>query len=151
MNKNTIKTTPFLLHAAIFLSLTYNTMAAMRCGPCGKTPVPYPMSTAANCGDQAYKIKCDPTTSTLYFVSKTGRPYPITSINAKAQRFVIRPPDVVPGTCFSQDYGSEGFQIDDSLPFNISSSNTILLLNCTDNMLHLQVNFSKLQFLTLTV
>ncbi|KAH6806236.1 Protein kinase family protein [Perilla frutescens var. frutescens] len=117
-------------------------MATMRCGPCGKTPVPYPMSTGPNCGDQAYKIKCDPTTTTggtLYFLSKPGRPYPITSIDTKSQRLVIRPPSVAPSTCFSDDYGVEGFQIDDSLPFNISSSNTILLLNCTDNMLHLQV------------
>lgn len=133
------KTAPFLL-LAVFLSLAYNTKAAIRCGPCGKTPVPYPMSTAPDCGDQAYKLKCDPTASILYFISKPGRPYPITSIDTKAQRLVIRPPSVLPGTCFSEDYSSEGFQIDDSLPFNISSSNTILLLNCTDNMLHLQVN-----------
>ncbi|KAK6120332.1 hypothetical protein DH2020_046023 [Rehmannia glutinosa] len=114
-------------------------MGNMHCGPCGKTPVPYPLSTGPNCGDQAYKTKCNPATSTLYFVSKVGVPYVITAVDSKDQRMVIRPPSVLPNTCFSEDYSSEGFQIDDSSPFNITSSNTILLLNCTDNMLHLQV------------
>ncbi|KAL0309903.1 UNVERIFIED_CONTAM: Wall-associated receptor kinase-like 20 [Sesamum radiatum] len=129
---------PPLLLLVMFLSLPYTLMGDIRCGFCGKTPVPYPLSTSPNCGDQAYKIKCDPKTSTLYLDSKAGLPYMITSINSKAQRMVIRPPDVIPDTCFSQDFKSEGFSIDDALPFNITSSNTILLLNCTDNMLHLQ-------------
>ncbi|KAG6433813.1 hypothetical protein SASPL_105430 [Salvia splendens] len=111
----------------------------MHCGPCGKTPVPYPMSSGPNCGDQAYKIKCDQNTSTLHFISKPGRLYPITSIDTRSQRLVIRPPSVLPGTCFSEDFSSKGFHMDDSILFNISSSNTILLFNCTDNMLHLQV------------
>ncbi|KAL1545540.1 non-specific serine/threonine protein kinase [Salvia divinorum] len=128
-------TSPFSL-LAIFLPFA---AAVMHCGPCGKTPVPYPMSSGPNCGDQAYKIKCDPNTSTLHFISKPGRLYPITSIDTRSQRMLIRPPSVLPGTCFSEDFSSEGFQMDDSLPFNISSSNTILLFNCTDNMLHLQV------------
>ncbi|KAL0451112.1 UNVERIFIED_CONTAM: Wall-associated receptor kinase-like 20 [Sesamum latifolium] len=130
---------PPLLLLVMFLSLPYTLMGEMRCGFCGKTPVPYPLSSRPNCGDQAYKVKCDSNTSTLYLDSKAGLPYKITSINTKAQRMVIRPPDVIPNTCFSQDFKSEGFQIDDALPFNITSSNTILLLNCTDNMLHLQV------------
>ncbi|XP_057808032.1 wall-associated receptor kinase-like 20 [Salvia miltiorrhiza] len=129
-------TSPFLLLAIIFPPLA---AAVMHCGQCGKTPVPYPMSISPSCGDQAYKIKCDPNTGTLHFISKPGRLYPITSIDTRSQRMVIRPPSVLPGTCFSEDFSSEGFQIDDSLPFNISSSNTILLFNCTDNMLHLQV------------
>ncbi|KAI3474125.1 hypothetical protein Pfo_028913 [Paulownia fortunei] len=128
-----------LILLIVFLSLAFTTGGDMHCGFCGKTPVPYPLSTLPNCGDQAYKIKCDSATSTLYFNSKVGISYMITSINPKAQRMVIRPPSVIPGTCFSEDFHSEGFQIDDSLPFNITSSNTILLLNCTDNMLHLQV------------
>ncbi|KAK4478537.1 hypothetical protein RD792_014018 [Penstemon davidsonii] len=111
----------------------------MRCGSCGKTPVPYPLSTGPNCGDQAYKIRCNQNTSTLYFDSKTGTPYMITSMKPNAQRMVIRPPNVMPNTCFSEDFKTEGFSIDESLPFNITSSNTILLMNCTDNMLHLQV------------
>lgn len=122
-------------------------MAAIHCGPCGNTPVPYPMSTGPSCGDRAYAIKCDPNTSTLSFISKPGRTYEIASIDTKFQRMVIKPPSVTPGTCFSEDYGSEGFQTDDSLPFNISSSNTILLMNCTDNMLHLQVNSHEIQIL----
>ncbi|KAK6146890.1 hypothetical protein DH2020_017802 [Rehmannia glutinosa] len=76
-------------------SLSYwtpcTTMAGMHCGPCGKTPVPYPLSTGPNCGDQAYKIKCNPATSTLYFVSKVGVPYVITAVDSKDQRMVIRP------------------------------------------------------------
>ncbi|KAG8376943.1 hypothetical protein BUALT_Bualt09G0116600 [Buddleja alternifolia] len=128
---------PALILLTIFLSLAYTT-GQMRCGSCGKTPVPYPLSTGPKCGDQAYKMRCNSNTSTLYFDSKAGVPYTITSIDPRNQKLVIRPPSVMPGTCFSDDFRTEGFQLDDSLPFNITSSNTVLLLNCTDNMLHLQ-------------
>ncbi|GFP98485.1 wall-associated receptor kinase-like 20 [Phtheirospermum japonicum] len=128
-----------LLFLATFLLLAYCTKGDIHCGLCGKTPVPYPLSTGPNCGDQSYKIKCNSNTSTLYFISKVSVPYAITSVDPKAQRMVIRPPNVLPNTCFSEDYSTEGFQIDDSTPFNITSSNTLLLMNCTDNLLHLQV------------
>ncbi|KAL3826030.1 hypothetical protein ACJIZ3_022059 [Penstemon smallii] len=125
-----------LILLCIFLIYTKSTTGDMRCGSCGKTPVPYPFSTGPNCGDQAYKIRCDQNTNTLYFNSKTDTSYMITSMNPNAQRMVIRPPDVMPNTCFSEDFKTEGFSIDESLPFNITSSNTVLLMNCTDNMLH---------------
>lgn len=58
---------------------------------------------------------------------------------------IVQPPSVYPRTCLSQNFQSQGIQLDDSRPFNITSSNTTQLLNCTDNMLHPQVpiNFSS--------
>ncbi|KAE8717325.1 Wall-associated receptor kinase-like 20 [Hibiscus syriacus] len=54
------------------------------------------------------------------------------------QRIVLRPPNLLFDSCISSDIGTQGIQLDDDLPFNITSSNTILLLNCTNAMLNLQ-------------
>ncbi|KAE8706042.1 Wall-associated receptor kinase-like 20 [Hibiscus syriacus] len=64
--------------------------------------------------------------------------YMIISINPMTQRIVLRPPDLLRDSCISSDIGTQGIQLDDDLPFNITSSNTILLLNCTNAMLNLQ-------------
>src|SRR5262249_50440242 len=40
--------------------------------------------------------------------------------------------------CVSSDFHSQGIKLNDELPFNITSSNTIFLLNCSNSMLHLQ-------------
>ena len=40
-----------LLIAAALLSCAGWASAALRCSNCGRTPVPYPLSTAPNCGD----------------------------------------------------------------------------------------------------
>ncbi|CDP06572.1 unnamed protein product [Coffea canephora] len=54
----------------------------------------------------------------------------VTSIDPQNQRMIIRPPSFIPSTCLSTDLNSEGIHL--ALPFNITSSNTVLLLNCTD-------------------
>lgn len=112
-------------------------MAAVPCGNCGKTPVPFPLSTGPKCGDQAYKIRC--TAGTLWFDALYNSSYAITSVNPQAQTMTVLPAPTMPKTCTSSDLRSQGIQLDQNLPFNITASNTILLLNCTDNMLHLQV------------
>ncbi|KAL4342186.1 hypothetical protein GQ457_08G019790 [Hibiscus cannabinus] len=109
--------------------------AVVRCGNCGRIPVPYPLSTGPDCGDQAYRIRC--TAGALWFDAMKGS-YMIISINPMTQRIVLRPPSLVGDTCISSDINTQGIQLDDNLPFNITGSNSILLLNCTNAMLNLQ-------------
>ncbi|PSS15997.1 Wall-associated receptor kinase-like [Actinidia chinensis var. chinensis] len=125
-----------LLIAAALLSCAGWASAALRCSNCGRTPVPYPLSTAPNCGDPAYKLRC--TVGMLWLDALDGSSYEITSISPQTQRIVIRPADLTPGTCLASDFRSQGIQLDSNLPFNITGSNTILLMNCSDAMLHLQ-------------
>lgn len=126
-----------LLFAGIVSSYIVLATAALHCGNCGQTPMPYPLSTGPNCGDQSYTVRC--TAGKLWVDGLNGSAYMITSIDPQNQRLIIRPPSLVPNTCLSSDLNSEGIHLDDTLPFNITSSNTVLLLNCTDPMLHLQV------------
>ncbi|TVU18578.1 hypothetical protein EJB05_34685, partial [Eragrostis curvula] len=118
------------------------------CPPCGSTAVPYPLSTAAGCGDPAYKVRCaasSNSSSTLFFDALNGTSYPITSISAATQRLVLSPaPFVSPGTCVSEGApASRGVQLNSSLPFNVSSSNTIMLLNCTAALLQSPLDCSS--------
>lgn len=125
----------FILISLVLLIKLAN--GARNCGFCGKTPVPYPLSTRPDCGDQAYKVRC--TANTLWFDALKGSSYMITSIDPHGQRMIIRPSSVIPDTCLSNDLPSQGIHLDSNLPFNVTGSNTILLLNCTDAMLHLTV------------
>ncbi|XP_051130437.1 wall-associated receptor kinase-like 20 [Andrographis paniculata] len=134
---------PFLLHFILFSSASA-AAAELRCGLCGgETAVPYPFSTAADCGDQAYKLHCNSTTAELHFISNTGVLYPIESISADSRRMILRPPSLIPGACLSADFAGGGFRLDESLPFEISGSNTILLLNCTENTRHSPIDCSN--------
>ncbi|KAK3034235.1 hypothetical protein RJ639_032170 [Escallonia herrerae] len=128
---------PLILTVLILLPCTEQAMAAMRCGDCGRTPVPYPLSTAPNCGNQLYKVRC--TSGNLWLDALNGSSYMISSVNPKTQRMIIQPSGLLPNTCLASDFRSLGIQLDPVLPFNITSSNTILLMNCTDRMYHLQI------------
>jgi hypothetical protein len=114
------------------------------CPPCGSTAVPYPLSTADGCGDPAYKVRCAANSSTLFFDALNGSSYPITSISPDAQKLVVSPaPFVSQGACISQGApAARGVQLNSSLPFNVSSSNTIMLLNCTAALLLSPLNCS---------
>ncbi|KAL5742694.1 hypothetical protein ACOSP7_029426 [Xanthoceras sorbifolium] len=125
-----------LMLTLALLTCTTSASDVARCGNCGSTPVPYPLSTAPNCGDQSYKIRC--TAGKLWFDAMNGSSYTITSINPLTQRIVIRPASLAGDACIANDMRTQGIQLDDNLPFNITSSNTILLLNCSDAMLNLQ-------------
>lgn len=136
--------TTLLFTAALLIS----TAAATTCPNCGTTPVPYPLSTGQNCGDQSYKILCDNTTDnnnndySLKFQTLNNT-YPITSITPETQRFVIQPSAFLPNACVTQDLSTLGIQMNPSLPFNITSSNTILYLNCTPLLLSSPLNCSS--------
>ncbi|XP_051179233.1 wall-associated receptor kinase-like 20 [Lolium perenne] len=118
---------------------------ARLCTPCGSTSVPYPLSTADGCGDPAYKVRCVANTSTLFFDALNGTSYPIAFISPAAQRLVVSPaPLVSKDSCVSVGApGGGGVQLDPSLPFNVSSSNTIMLLNCTAALLQSPLNCSS--------
>lgn len=115
------------------------------CAPCGSTVVPYPLSTTDGCGDPAYKVRCAANTSTLFFEALNGTSYPITSISPAAQRLVVSPaPFLSQGTCVSVGApAARGVDLNSSLPFNVSSSNTIMLLNCTAALLQSPLNCSS--------
>lgn len=104
--------------------------ALKRCPDCGKTQVPYPLSTAPNCGDPSYKIRC--TGGMLFLDSISGSAYAITAINPSSQRLIILPPGLASSSmCVSTDFQNGGMWIDSNSPFNITSSNTEIRLNCS--------------------
>ncbi|XP_071740500.1 wall-associated receptor kinase-like 20 [Rutidosis leptorrhynchoides] len=105
--------------------------------------VPYPLSTNLNCGNPKYKLHCNETTG-LEFISADEIYYKIINIDPKANRLVIRPPFISKDTCQSSDLQVGGFKLDDDSVFNISSRNTVLLLNCSDNILLSPLNCSSI-------
>ncbi|XP_020539980.1 wall-associated receptor kinase-like 20 [Jatropha curcas] len=111
--------------------LLYNrqVLANRRCPNCGQSPVPYPFSTSPACGDPLYKITCK--ANALWFNALNGSSYLITSINPLTQRLTIRPPGFAKNTCMAADFASQGFQLDSNLPFNITGSNTVIIMNCS--------------------
>ncbi|KAJ1422263.1 Wall-associated receptor kinase, galacturonan-binding domain [Sesbania bispinosa] len=136
-------TTRLLLVTVALLLLTCAThvMSATPCPRCGNTTVPFPLSTAATCGDPSYKVRC--TSSGTLMFDTLNNSYPIESINPKTQRFVIRPAPIIPNTCVSTDKVHQGIQLNNTLPFNITSSNTIVYLNCTLTLLQSPLNCSS--------
>ncbi|KAL5709467.1 hypothetical protein ACHQM5_020151 [Ranunculus cassubicifolius] len=135
-----IHLSPMLLLATAILLYTSTTMtdAATICENCGPTPVPYPLSTGPNCGDQSYKVRCE--SGSLRFDALNGSSYQIQSINSDNQRFVIQPANFVPNTCVTTDIATEGLELNSSLPFNVTGSNTIMYLNCTNSLLRSPLN-----------
>ncbi|KAE8686994.1 CASP-like protein [Hibiscus syriacus] len=97
----------------------------VRCGTCCRILVPYPLSTGPNYGDQAYKIRC--TAGALWFEALKGS-YMIVSINPLTQWIILRSPSFL-ATCISGDICTQGIQLDDNLPFNITGSNTIIRIH----------------------
>ncbi|KAB2630617.1 wall-associated receptor kinase-like 20 [Pyrus ussuriensis x Pyrus communis] len=91
-----------------------NLATVKRCQDCGHTPVPYPLSTAPDCGNQHYKVRCH--AGSLWFDALNSSSYLITSINPLTR---------------------------DNLPFNITSSNTAIGMNCSYEMLTLSKNCSS--------
>lgn len=130
----------------IWMSLTIITSVAgviPRCPNCGNTSVPYPFSTNDGCGVPAdYRIYCN-AANELEFKSINGSFYKIVSINPATMRLVIQPPSLVNDSCQTQDMNNQGLQLNQSLPFNITSTNTIMLLNCDPVILTSPLNCSS--------
>ncbi|CAN1770425.1 Wall-associated receptor kinase-like 20 [Linum perenne] len=110
------------------------------CPNCGQTQIPYPLSTNPNCGDPLYSLRCQH--STLFLDALNGSSYIILRISPSTQRFVVQPSRFEPGnTCTTHDMSlSEGLRLNQTLPFNVTSSNTVFLLNCSPRLLNSPLN-----------
>ncbi|RYR15722.1 wall-associated receptor kinase-like 15 [Arachis hypogaea] len=131
----------FLLVLITTILITLCVNAVKDCQDCGHIKVPYPLSTSPNCGDPNYKIRCN--SGTLWFDTINGSSYIITSINPTLQRLVIQPPGLANNTCMSRDFKNEGMWLDTNSPFNITSSNTLILMNCSLEILTMLFNCSS--------
>ncbi|XP_010935377.3 wall-associated receptor kinase-like 20 [Elaeis guineensis] len=124
---------PFLL---TFLLLSLLSSSQRTCPRCGTMEVPYPLSTNPSCGDPNYSLLCDPYKHKLHFNALNGSTYLVLRIQPLAQRMVLQPSPLLPGTCITQDMPkSEGLWLNQSLPFNVTSSNTIFFFNCSPRLL----------------
>ncbi|CAJ1889937.1 unnamed protein product [Sphenostylis stenocarpa] len=121
----------------LFLLLTHHTTSSQKtCPNCGSVQVPYPLSTHPSCGDPFYKLRCDSHSDRLYFDTLNGSSYLVLRIMSSIQRMVVDPSPWLPGLCVTQDMvRSNGIWLNQSLPFNITSSNTVFLLNCSPRLL----------------
>ncbi|CAN6586127.1 unnamed protein product [Malus baccata var. baccata] len=126
----------FLCSCFFILFCIYHCCSQKTCPDCGSMKVPYPLSTSPDCGDPDYSLHCDPSTKKLYVHALNGSYYLVLQIMAPYQRMVIQPSPWLPGKCVTQDLVvSEGLWLNQSLPFNITSSNTIFLFNCSPRLL----------------
>ncbi|KAM6568709.1 hypothetical protein CsatB_016694 [Cannabis sativa] len=120
------------------LSLIIITTSSQKtCPPCGSIQIPYPLSTNSNCGDTRYNsLRCDTNSQKLYFQALNGTSYVVLRIMSELQRLVVRTSPWLPSKCVTQDMElSEGLWLNQSLPFNVTSSNTIFLFNCSPRLL----------------
>ncbi|XP_058074995.1 uncharacterized protein LOC131223546 [Magnolia sinica] len=107
-----------------------------RCETCGTNSIPYPLSTGPNCGDPAYNsFHCNNSSGELRFQALDGSSYVISSINPITRTFVIKPEGV--DLCWARSSTRGDIHLNSSLPFHVTSSNTILLLNCSSTPKHL--------------
>ncbi|XP_057523075.1 wall-associated receptor kinase-like 20 [Amaranthus tricolor] len=129
-----------LLTAVLFLTAVKSTTSTRECPPCGTTRVPYPLSTSPTCGDPNYKILCNKNTTLLFPTSNNT--YPIKSIIPTNQRLIIEPSPFLPNTCITSDISTQGVQLNQTAPFNVTGDNTIMFLNCSDSLLRSPLNCS---------
>ncbi|KAF5463351.1 hypothetical protein F2P56_019270 [Juglans regia] len=130
----------------MFLVLIFVTLVSAynACPKCGSIEIPYPLSTDESCGDSRYKVYCN--NGVLEFLSAGGFYYKVLSINPSFYKLIISPPSIQKNTCYSSDFTSEGLRLDENLPFNISTHNTVMLLNCTEALLRSPMNCSTNSF-----
>ncbi|CAN4108855.1 unnamed protein product [Withania somnifera] len=79
----------------------------------------------------------------LEFLSSVGLYYKILNINTYTSSLIISSPYIQKNSCQSSDLSLGGFKIDENSPFNISSRNTIMLFNCSENILLSPLNCSS--------
>ncbi|OVA17901.1 Protein kinase domain [Macleaya cordata] len=139
-----IPTIAFLHRCLFFLIFIHLSSSQNTCPNCGSMQVPYPLSTSPNCGHPDYTLRCDPHTNKLYFDTLNGSSYLVLSIQASMQRMVVQPSPWMPGRCVTQDMPvSEGLWLNQTLPFNVTSSNTIFFFNCSPRLLISPLNCSS--------
>ncbi|KAK9136777.1 hypothetical protein Sjap_007371 [Stephania japonica] len=111
------------------------------CPKCGAMEVPLPLSTNNDCGDSSYKVYCN--NGVLEFLSAEGVYYKILGIDPCTQKLIIATPRIRKDICYSSDLIVGGLRIDENSPFNISTRNTVMLLNCSENLLLSPLNCSS--------
>ncbi|KAL5740701.1 hypothetical protein ACOSQ2_029881 [Xanthoceras sorbifolium] len=130
----------------VVVVLCHQCCSQKTCPNCGDMQVPYPLSTNPNCGDPTYSLRCDydqPSSSSfqkqkqkLYFDALNGSSYVVLRVMASSQRMILQPSSWVLDTCVTRDMVvSEGLWLNQTLPFNVTSSNTIFLFNCSPRLL----------------
>ena len=124
----------------VFVSISH-VSALEACSNCGSMQVPYPLSTNDNCGNPRYRVYCN--NGNLEFLSAQNVFYEILSINPSTYKFIVRPPLIQKNTCYSSDLDVGGLSIDENSPFNISTHNTVFLLNCSESLLLSPLNCSS--------
>ncbi|XP_009759572.1 wall-associated receptor kinase-like 20 [Nicotiana tabacum] len=124
---------------SLFLFSLTCVSAILECPKCGIMDVPDPLSTSDKCGNPSYRIHCK--NGSLEFLSAEGIYYKILSINPNAFRLIISSL-MQKDTCHSLDLSVGGLRIDENSPFNISSRNTVMLLNCSERILLSPLNCS---------
>ncbi|KAI9112323.1 hypothetical protein K1719_016846 [Acacia pycnantha] len=134
---------PTNLYLLLLLSFSTSLVISFsHCPDCGHTQVPFPLSTNPHCGDPSYKVRCH--NGALWFDTVKGSSYMITTINPQAQRLLIQPPGLAAhGTCISSDFQNQGMWLDANAPFNITTSNTVVYMNCSEEVFTLLWNCSS--------
>ncbi|XP_057831280.2 wall-associated receptor kinase-like 20 [Cryptomeria japonica] len=123
----------------LFICSCPNAQGVTLCPGCGNTTVPYPLSTADGCGLPDYRVHCN-AQKQLELPALNGSSYRILSINPDSMRMVIKPSDLMSNSCQTQDMKASGIQLNQSLPFNITSTNTVMYLNCDPVLLRSPLN-----------
>lgn len=118
------------LVVAAHLSLGEKAVATLRCPDCVKTKVPFPLSTTPSCGDQLYKVTCN--AGKLFFNTINGSSYIITSIFPEIQQLIVGSKGLKKNSCTAKDIETQGIWLNESLPFKITNTNTVLNFNCTN-------------------
>ncbi|XP_068649285.1 wall-associated receptor kinase-like 20 [Aristolochia californica] len=121
----------------VFLFFLFHFSSSQKtCPNCGSMKVPYPLSTDPLCGDPDYKLRCNTAEQKLYLDALNQSSYLVVSIEALKKRLVVQPSPWLPGTCVTRDLAvSEGLWLNQSLPFNVTNSNTVFLFNCSPRLL----------------
>lgn len=126
----------------MLVSVGHVSSALKACPSCGSMRVPYPLSTSSNCGNPRYRVYCN--NGILEFLSAQNIFYEILSINPCAYKLIIRPPSIEKKTCYASDLEVGGLVLDENYPFNISTHNTVMLFNCSDDILLSPLNCSSI-------
>lgn len=134
----------FLYINISFLLILHCCYSQKICPSCGPIQVPYPLSTNPKCGDPNYLLRCDLHSHKLYFDALNGSSYLVLRTMASSQRIVMQPASWINDSCVTHDMvTSEGLWLNQSLPFNVTSSNTIFLFNCSPRLLISPLNCSS--------
>ncbi|XVF57948.1 hypothetical protein PTKIN_Ptkin07bG0023300 [Pterospermum kingtungense] len=94
---------------------------ARNCDTCGTNLVPYPLSTGPKCGDAMYfSFYCKNDTYQLSFMAPSGN-YNVISVNPEKRIFIIQMPAEKENCKAMLSSGSKILQLNQSLPFNVTS------------------------------